>query len=254
MTMSLSGKVCLVTGASRGIGAAIAERYAEAGATIVIHYGSDKEAAEKVSSRIPGDQHIVLGTDLSNPDNVAGFIDHVMQKVERLDVLVNNAGIFTEHPVLDVSQDQWLESWTKILAVNLVSPAVLCHAAANIMAKQGGGRIINIGSRGAFRGEPVCPAYGASKAGLHAMSQSLAVALGPANIQVFAIAPGFTETDMAKEILDGEDGPGIRAQSPLNRVARPSEIAETACFLAATEAEFLTGGIIDVNGASYLRN
>lgn len=252
--MELRGKVCLVTGASRGIGAAIAERFAEAGATLVIHYGSDRRAAEKVSCRLRGKQHVVLGTDLSEPDNVAGFLDHVMARVDRLDVLVNNAGIYTKHPILSSERDWWLESWNRTLAVNLVSPAVLCHAAAQIMAGQGGGRIINIGSRGAFRGEPVCPAYGASKAGLHAMSQSLAVALGPANIQVFAIAPGFTETDMVAELLESEEGARIKAQSPMNRVARPAEIAETACFLAATEAEFLTGGIFDVNGASYLRS
>lgn len=252
--MDLSGKVCLVTGASRGIGAAIAERFAAAGATIVIHYGSDRQAAEAVSCRLPGDRHVVLGTDLSEPDNAAEFIDHVMHKVDRLDVLVNNAGIYSQHPPLATGRDQWLASWNQVLAVNLVSPAVLSHAAGNIMAAQGGGRIINIGSRGAFRGEPAGPAYGASKAGLHAMSQSLAVALAPANIQVFAIAPGFTETAMAAALLESGEGAMIRAQSPLNRVARPAEIAETACFLAATEAEFLTGGIIDVNGASYLRS
>ncbi|MDH3440676.1 MAG: SDR family oxidoreductase [Gammaproteobacteria bacterium] len=252
--MDLSGKVCLVTGASRGIGAAIAERFAAAGATIVIHYGSDRDAAEAVSCRLPGDSHVVLGTDLSLPDNAAAFINHVMNKVDRLDVLVNNAGIYSKHPLLATGRDEWLEAWTKTLAVNLVSPAVLCHAAAKVMARQGGGRIINIGSRGAFRGEPDCPAYGASKAGLHAMSQSLAVALGPANIQVFAIAPGFTETDMISDLLGSDEGALIKAQSPLNRVARPAEIAETACFLAATEAEFLTGGIFDVNGASYLRS
>ncbi|MGI9261019.1 MAG: SDR family NAD(P)-dependent oxidoreductase [Woeseiaceae bacterium] len=252
--MDLSGKVCLVTGASRGIGAAIAERFAEAGATIVIHYGSDRKAAEAVFGRLPGDHHVVLGTDLSEPDTVADYVDSVMSKVDRLDVLVNNAGIYTDHPLLKSERDEWLESWNKILAVNLLSPAVLCHAAGQIMAEQGGGRIINIGSRGAFRGEPVCPAYGASKAGLHAMSQSLAVALGPANIQVFAIAPGFTETDMVTDLLASEEGAMIKAQSPMNRVARPAEIAETACFLAATDAEFLTGGIFDVNGASYLRS
>ena len=122
------------------------------------------------------------------------------------------------------------------------------------MAEQGGGRIINVGSRGAFRGEPECPAYGASKAGLHAMSQSLAVALAPKGILVYAVAPGFVETDMAKELLESEAGAAIKAQSPLGRVARPEEVAETVCFLASSQAEFLTGSIIDVNGASYLRH
>lgn len=253
MTTDLAGKVCLVTGASRGIGAAIAEKLADAGATIVIHYGSNKEAAEKVSCKLPGTQHVVLGMDLSEPENAASFIDHVMQKVDRLDVLVNNAGIFEPHPPLDTDADEWLSKWTNILAVNLVSPAALCQAAAKVMAAQGGGRIINIGSRGAFRGEPECPAYGASKAGLHAMSQSLAVALAPQNIQVFAVAPGFVETDMARSLLASDKGDAIRQQSPMNRVARPDEIGEAVCFLAATGARYMTGGIIDINGASYLR-
>jgi NAD(P)-dependent dehydrogenase (short-subunit alcohol dehydrogenase family) len=169
-------------------------------------------------------------------------------------LLVNNAGIFEPHPPLAVDAVEWLDKWREILAVNLVSPAALCHAAANVMAGQGGGRIINVGSRGAFRGEPDCPAYGASKAGLHAMSQSLALALAPHGILVYAIAPGWVATDMAKDFLDSEAGAGIKAQSPLGRVARPEEIAETVGFLASSQAEFLTGSIIDVNGASYLRH
>jgi len=190
---------------------------------------------------------------LSHPEDVGRVVDEASSEMGRLDVLVNNAGIFSPHPPLDVSTEAWLESWNGILAVNLISPAVLCQAAAKVMAEQGGGRIINIGSRGAFRGEPECSAYGASKAGLHSMSQSLAVALGPKNIQVFAVAPGFVETDMAKSLLDSDAGDAIRAQSSANRVARPEEVAEVVCFLASTGAEFMTGGIIDVNGASYLR-
>jgi len=254
VSSSLDGKVCLVTGASRGIGAAIAGSLAASGAGIVVHYGSNREAAEAVAKGLPGTRHLVLGADLSRPENAAGLIDRVMAQVERLDVLVNNAGIFQPHPPLEVDAADWLRQWHEILAVNLVSPAALSQAAAKIMARQGGGRIINIGSRGAFRGEPDCPAYGASKAGLHAMSQSLALALGPSNIQVVAVAPGFVETDMAQSLLDSEAGDRIRAQSPMGRVARPEEVAELVAFLAATDAEFLTGGIIDLNGASYLRS
>ena len=121
------------------------------------------------------------------------------------------------------------------------------------MTAQGGGKIINISSRGAFRGEPQAPAYGAAKAGLNAMSQSLAQALAPHNIMVYAIAPGFVETDMAAIVLDGPEGPAIRAQSPLNRVGRPEEIAGIAVFLAGPGTDYLTGCIIDANGASYLR-
>ena len=122
------------------------------------------------------------------------------------------------------------------------------------MIKQGGGRIVNVSSRGAFRGEPEAPAYGASKAGLNQMSQSLAKALAPHNIFVGVVAPGFVETEMAKTKLEGESGVQIRSQSPLNRVAMPDEVARAVLFLAAPGTEFMTGAIVDVNGASYLRS
>lgn len=254
MSHGLADTVCLVTGASRGIGAAIAKMMANQGARLAVHYCSNQEDAERVARNLTGEGHFVVGADLSEPSNAPGLIDRVVSNLGRLDVLVNNAGIFLAHPPLAVSADEWLAKWHEVLAVNLVAPAALCQAAAKVMAGQGGGRIINVGSRGAFRGEPDCPAYGASKAGLHSMSQSLAVALAPHNIQVFAVAPGFVETDMARKLLAGDAGDAIRAQSPMNRVARPEEVAEAVCFLASTKADFMTGGIIDINGASYLRN
>jgi NAD(P)-dependent dehydrogenase (short-subunit alcohol dehydrogenase family) len=243
-----------VTGASRGIGAAIATSLADAGGTIAVHYGRRQEAAESVLAGLAGDGHITLGADLADPGCAADCIDRVVALAGGLDILVNNAGIFEAHPPATTSRDAWLDRWQKTLAVNLVSPAALCQAAAVPMAERGGGRIINIGSRGAFRGEPDCPAYGASKAGLHAMSQSLAVALAPQNIHVFAVAPGFVETDMAASLLDSERGDAIRQQSPLNRVAKPEEVGDIVAYLATTEATYLTGGIVDLNGASYLRS
>jgi NAD(P)-dependent dehydrogenase (short-subunit alcohol dehydrogenase family) len=122
------------------------------------------------------------------------------------------------------------------------------------MIQQGGGRIVNVSSRGAFRGEPEFPAYGASKAALNAMSQSLAQKLGPHNIAVTVIAPGFVETDMAKASLEGEGGKAIRQQSTLGRVATPEEVAFGILFYASEGALFMTGGIMDINGASYLRS
>jgi len=121
------------------------------------------------------------------------------------------------------------------------------------MIAAGGGRIVNVSSRGAFRGEPDGPAYGASKAGLNAMGQSLAKALGGRGVYVFTVAPGFVETEMAEPFLAGPKGDFLRGESPLGRVARPEEVARTILFLASEGAEFLTGGIVDVNGASYLR-
>lgn len=249
----LRSKVCLVTGGSRGIGAAIAQVLAKRGARVVVHYGSNREAAQRVAAGLDGVGHVVLGADLADPGTAPDLIHRVVDIAGSLDVLVNNAGIFDAHPPLETTSENWIAAWQRTLAVNLVSPAALSHAAARVMATRGGGRIINIGSRGAFRGEPDCPAYGASKAGLHAMSQSLAIALAPAGISVYAVAPGFVETDMAKALLDGPQGDAIRSQSPMNRAARPDEVAEVVAFLASPNTGFLTGGIIDVNGASYLR-
>ncbi|MBP6788808.1 MAG: SDR family oxidoreductase, partial [Candidatus Promineofilum sp.] len=127
------------------------------------------------------------------------------------------------------------------------------YCAARHMIAQGGGRIVNVSSRGAFRGEPTGPAYGASKAALNSMSQSLAKHLAPYGISVGVVAPGFVQTDMAREALSGQSGVEIRAQSPFNRVAQPEEVAYAVLFLASEGAEFMTGAIIDVNGASYLR-
>jgi NAD(P)-dependent dehydrogenase (short-subunit alcohol dehydrogenase family) len=169
-------------------------------------------------------------------------------------VLVNNAGIFTEHKIMEVDFQHWQEAWQQTLATNLVGAGNLCFFAARHMKEQGCGKIVNISSRGAFRGEPDHPAYGASKAGLNAMSQSLAVALAPYNITVGVIAPGFVETDMAKEYLEGEEGEKIKKQSPFNRVATPEEVARAVAVFASSGIEFMTGGIVDVNGASYLRS
>ena len=122
------------------------------------------------------------------------------------------------------------------------------------MMDHGGRRIVNVSSRGAFRGEPEAPAYGASKAGLNAMSQSMAKALAPHNIFVYGVAPGFVETEMAEFVLSGPEGDAVRRESPLGRVARPDEVARAVLFLASEGTDFMTGCILDVNGASYLRS
>jgi 3-oxoacyl-[acyl-carrier protein] reductase len=176
-----------------------------------------------------------------------------VDEMGKIDVLVNNAGVYEFHPAATTSFEQWRRSWDRTIQTNLLGPAHLSFHVARHMMKNGGGKIINITSRGAFRGEPDAPAYGASKAGLNAFSQSMAQALAPHNIFIYAVAPGFVETDMAASVLAGTEGDAIRAQSPLNRVARPAEVARVVLFLASQGTDFLTGGIIDVNGASYLR-
>ena len=177
-----------------------------------------------------------------------------MSGLKGLDIVVNNAGIFEEHRPDSVGFEEWQSAWQKTIDVNLIGPANICYFAAQHMMTSGGGRIVNVSSRGAFRGEPTSPAYAASKAGVNALSQSLAIALVPHGIFVGVVAPGFVETDMVADLLSRPEGDSIRAQSPLGRVARPEEVANAVLFLASEGAEFTTGTIIDVNGASYLRS
>jgi NAD(P)-dependent dehydrogenase (short-subunit alcohol dehydrogenase family) len=165
--------------------------------------------------------------------------------------VVNNAAVFPPHPIMDTTYAEWRERWRETIDVNLVGPANVCWCAARHLTR--GGRIVNVSSRGAFRGEPGQPAYGASKAGLNALTQSLALSLGPLGIAVTAVAPGFVETDMANEALKSPRGPQIRAQSPFNRVARADEVAAAVVYLASPEAEWASGAVLDLNGASYLR-
>lgn len=246
-------RVVLVTGASRGIGRAIAERFAARGDRVAVHYRGNRDAAEATLAALEGDGHAVFQADLSEPDACRQLVAAVLEELGGLHVLVNNAGIYDLHPLTEVDFDTWLEAWESTLATNLLGPAHLMYQAGRHMVGQGGGRMICISSRGAFRGEPDAPAYGAAKAGLNALSQSLAKSLAPHGVFVGVVAPGFVETDMAEPFLQGAEGEAIRAQSPLNRAARPDEIARAVEFLASDGIEYLTGCIIDANGASYLR-
>jgi len=244
----------LVTGASRGIGRAVAQAFAEVGDRVAVHYGQARDLAEQVAQMLPGVGHVVVGADLADPDQVRSMVDSAAAQLGGLDVLVNNAGIFVAHPPLSTSYEQWQETWARTLATNLTGAANATFCAIPHLRAAGGGAVVNVTSRGAFRGEPDTPAYGASKAGLNAFTQSMAVALAPLDIRVAAVAPGFVETEMAREVLDGPGGEAVRAQSPYGRVARPDEVASAVLWLASEGARFSTATIIDVNGASYLRS
>jgi NAD(P)-dependent dehydrogenase (short-subunit alcohol dehydrogenase family) len=253
MGTDFSDQVVLVTGASRGIGREIARQFAGRGARVVVHFHENREAAKHVLADLPGHAHFVVQADLSDTAAISDMTEKVLQEAGKIHVLVNNAGIYEFHPVATTAFEDWDRSWKRTLSTNLLGPAHLSFLVARHMMKKGGGKIINITSRGAFRGEPDAPAYGASKAGLNAFSQSMAQALAPHGIFTYAVAPGFVETDMAADILAGPEGDAVRAQSPLNRSARPEEVARVVLFLAGEGTDYLTGCIIDVNGASYLR-
>ena len=244
-------RAVLITGASRGIGAAAARAFAASGDRVAVHYGRNREKAEEVARSLPGDGHVVVGADLAEPDAVRAMVDEAAGALGGLDVLVNNAGVYLPHPILETSYEEWQRSWRETLDVNLVGAANATWCALRHMGR--GGRIVNVGSRGAFRGEPEHTAYGAAKAGLTALGQSLARELGPRGIAVMTVAPGFVETDMAADYLAGPEGAGIVAQSPLGRVASADEVAAAIHFLASPQAEMASGSVLDVNGASYLR-
>jgi 3-oxoacyl-[acyl-carrier protein] reductase len=247
----VAARAVLVTGASRGIGAAVARAFAASGDRVGLHYGSRREAAIAVRDSLPGSGHTVAEADLADPEAIRRMVDEVAGALGGIDVLVNNAGVFEPHAATETTYEQWQEAWQHTLGVNLIGAANVTWCALRHMTP--GGRIVNVSSRGAFRGEPNHPAYGASKAGLIAFGQSLAKALGSRQISVTAVAPGFVDTDMAATELAGESGRRRRAESPLGRVAKPEEIAAAVHYLASPEAEMASGAVLDVNGASYLR-
>ena len=244
----------LITGASGGIGRAAALECASRGARIGVHYNSNRARAEATLAALPGDGHQLFQCDISDAEAAQQLIEQTHEAFGGLDVLVNNAGISQRHRFEEIDYATWRETWRRIVDTNLTAAANLCFCAGQKMIAAGGGRIVNVSSRGAFRGEPLMPWYGASKAGMNAMGQSLAQALGPKGVFVYTVAPGFVETDMAAAVLSSPEGDDIRNQSTIGRVAQPAELGKTIAFLALEAPEFMTGCIVDVNGASYLRS
>ena len=245
----------------------MAKVFAAAGDRVVLHCRGAADKARAVLAELPGQGHEVVVGDLGEPAGIPALVEESAATLGRIDVLVNNAALFVDdpvagsrrigHPLADTSYDEWVAAWRRTLAVNLEGAAHLTWCVARQMLDRDPaegvrrGAIVNVGSRGAYRGEPDVPAYGASKAGLHAFGQSMAVALAPHDITVTSIAPGFIATDMAAQSLDGPAGDAVRAQSPFNRVATPEEVAAAVVWLASPESGWSSGAVLDFNGASY---
>jgi len=228
----------LVTGSSRGIGGAVVE--ALGGHNVVGHattQGHDRIAA-----------------DLSQPGAAESLWADALDRLGgRIDVLVNNAGIF-EGVSLDAPHGEWVEAWERTMRVNLTASAELCRLAILHFRSSGGGRIVNVASRAAYRGDsPQHWHYAASKAGMVAMTKTIARGYAGENILAFAVCPGFTMTGMAEEYLESRGGTRLLADIPLGRVADAAEVAETVRWLALDAPASATGAVIDVNGASYVR-
>ena len=252
-------RAVLVTGASGGIGAAVARRFAKAGDRVAVHFLANRDGAEETLRSLEGSGHVLVSGNVGEPDGAARVVSSSIEQLGSIDVLVSNAAVApsaANRQVLgETSYADWSAAFRQMVDVNLLGAANLAWAVAtHLIERKAPGAIVNVGSRGAFRGEPEFPAYAASKAGLHALGQSLAVALAPHSISVTSVAPGFVATPRQLEKLDGDQGDALRAQSPFGRVGTPEEIAAAVFWLASPEAAWSSGAILDANGASYLRS
>ncbi len=251
--MRFENKVVLISGGTRGIGAATAKAFASEGARVILNYRSNDEAAQATLKALEGKEHKAIACDIGNPAAIADMVDEVVTGYGQIDILVNNAAVHEVHPIDTVNYASWQKEWKDTIGINLIGTANLTYCVAQHMITARSGQIIFVSSRGAFRGEPDQPAYGASKAGINALAQSLAQKLAPYNITTGVVAPGFVETDLVSDILQSERGLAIQKQSPFNRVARPEEVAHAIMFFADPRSLWSSGAILDVNGASYLR-
>ena len=228
----------LITGTSRGIGASIYS--ALLGHNLVGHSTSGGDHA--------------IAADLSDPDQVTALWREALSRLGgRINVLVNNAGLFEATPI-EQADDDWLAGWERTMQINLTASAALCRLAVLHFRETGGGRIVNVASRAAYRGDsPAHWHYAASKAGMVGMTKSIARGYAKENVLAFAVCPGFTMTGMAEDYLASRGGDKLLADIPLGRVADAAEVAETVRWLAVDAPPSATGAVIDVNGASYVR-
>jgi 3-oxoacyl-[acyl-carrier protein] reductase len=251
--INLTGKVVLVTGASRGIGAAIARTLGACGAEVVAHYSASREAAESVAASIGRDRCQLVQGELGTAGIAKRVWDDAVAWRGRVDVLVNNAAIALSVP-FDAEPAAWDDAWMRTLRVNLVAVADLCRAAVEHYRSRGGGIVINIASRAAFRGdEPDYIQYAASKGGMIALTKSLARGFARDGVIAYAVAPGWVSTDMADQAVTARGMSVLTRDIPMGAFAPPSDVANVVAFLASGLAPHATGTTIDINGASYVR-
>lgn len=251
MKIDLIGMNILITGASRGIGQAIARLLGRAGATLAIHYHQNQESAQELKKEI-GSPSEIFQADLADSKECVRLFEQVEEKFRHIDVLINNAGIAIQSPV-DMNDDNWVKDWETTMQVNLTATALLCKLAINHFLSRGGGRIINISSRAAFRGDTIdYLAYAASKGGIVSLTRSIARGFGKENIKAFLIAPGFVRTDMAQEFIDFYGEEKTISDLALNKLTEPEDVAPMVVFLASGLADHATGGTFDINAGSYV--
>lgn len=251
--IDLTAKSVLVTGGSRSIGAAIARAIGAAGGEVIVHYLRHRDAAQAVQREIGRDRCHLVQADLAVPGAADRLWSEAMAAAPGLNVLVNNAGIFEAAPV-EAPVEDWRATWSRVMQVNLLAPADLCRAAIRHFRTIGGGKIINVASRAAFRGEaPEQMPYGASKGALVTLTKTIARGFAAEGVLAFGIAPGFTDTEMVSDLMDETAIAEATRGIPLGEMAPPEEIGALAAFLCDNRVRHMTGATFDVNGASYLR-
>jgi NAD(P)-dependent dehydrogenase (short-subunit alcohol dehydrogenase family) len=248
--IDLDGRACLVTGGSRGIGAAVCGLLARCGARVAVGYRRDATAAADVVSRIAaeGGSAVAVAADLEQPPAAEALVASAESAIGALDVLVVSHGIWTPAPILEMTP----ADWDRTLAVNLTSAAAVCRAAARRMAPRRAGAIVTIASTAGQRGEAGYAHYAASKGGIIALTKSLAVELAPHGIRVNGVAPGWVLTDMTRAALEGPAGEAAAAAIPVGRPGTPDEIAWPVAFLASGLASYMYGEIVAVNGGAVM--
>lgn len=248
----LKGKTALVTGASSGIGQAIAVAYAQKGMRVAVHYHSNEVGAKETLRQLAGEGHLLVQADVAQPEAVKQMVEESATAFDGLDVLVNNAGIYELCPFDTPDFEDWQAHWTKVLDTNLMSAVHATYCALPAMKAQGGGKIINVASRSAFRAETEAPAYAVSKAGIVNLTRCLARAEAHNGILSYCIAPGWVETAMAREGMETMAA-DIISQIPLGRIATVEDVAGVAVFYASDAANYLTGTTLLVAGGSWLQ-
>jgi 3-oxoacyl-[acyl-carrier protein] reductase len=247
----LQGRTALITGGTRGIGAAIARFYAEQGMRLALNYRADHASARQTLAQLPGEGHGLIPADLSDPAQTQAMVAQAVEALGRLDVLVNNAAIYDYQPFWMERYEEWQEAWKRTLNLNLMGAVNATYCALPQMRRQGGGKVIFIGSRGGFRGETEAPAYAVAKIGLVGLTRSLARALAQEKIYAYCIAPGWVETDMSRQRMEPQRE-RILAEIPFGRVATVEDVAGVARFLATDAADYLTGITITVTGGQAI--
>lgn len=251
MEINLENTTILLTGATGGIGEAMAIALAKSGATIAIHYRSDDDKAHSLEKDL-GNNSKAFYADLSQHQEVEKLFDEVIAFYRKIDVLINNAGVFIYSPL--EGNDSWLEQWNKTMNINLTAAGILSKKAIHHFKERNGGRIIHIASRAAFRGDTENHlAYAASKGGMVSLSRSIARANGKDNIKSFVIAPGFVQTKMAAPYIKEVGESSLANETALKKLTQPKDLAPLAVLLCSGMMDHATGSSIDVNAGSYVR-